>query len=154
MILISVGHNVLGSRLALQSMLYFYCRNNILFTELVQGFDWCWLSSRSEGLYNTIDELRLQQPIPGHSPGPIPYSTFRSSVTSGSSEFSNPHELSGKTWEAIVLVHMLVQSCGQCVVKPPELLLHKVLMRKRTGVWVFFFHWPKVWKWSSIHWIA
>ena len=59
--------------------------------------------SRSEGLYNTIDELRLQHPgLPGRgSGGPIPYNTFRSSMNSGSSEFSNPHELSGKVWSKL-----------------------------------------------------
>lgn len=51
---------------------------------------------RSEGLYNTIDELRLQQqPLAGQGGNPVPYS-FRSSITSGSSQFSNPHEFTGQ----------------------------------------------------------
>ena len=51
---------------------------------------------RSEGLYNTIDELKLQQPMPMRAPSnPIPFSV-RSSVASGTSEFSNPQPFSGK----------------------------------------------------------
>ena len=55
---------------------------------------------RSEGLYNTIDELRLQQPLPAPGlPGgvvaPMPYSTFRSPLSETTTEFSEPEDFSG-----------------------------------------------------------